>query len=357
MTHRPAPLSRQHGLATLTTALIMLFLMSLMIFNTSSGMLLELKTGNNQYYQAKALEAARGGIDYTVSWLDVSSNYSSLSWSNDATGPSGNNQQATNLSSSVASQTIGGYTVAVTLWRDSADTSILEVRAIASGDASVTVRQKIHAKTIQFNIPSVPPLVIDGCLSGVTGTPDMHPANDGDFVIDSSQASSCIDTGHLNMTNDGKTGKVHQTAFSSSAWDYVFATSMSDMKALAAQSSADAIYYYDDTDATNKTAPENWHDDVGSESSPGILVFNFSDEKDCPKINGDVTIYGIVYYSAACSKNPGWGNFILHGSVVFEGEVTQMTANTQYYPWTGGSTPSYTIAMDFAKLPASWRDF
>lgn len=348
MRNRPAPLSRQHGLATLTIALIMLFLMSLMIFNTSSGMLLELKTGNNQYFQAKALEAARGGVDYTVSWLDVPSNYSSLSWSNDATGPSGNNQKATWPSGSdVGSQTIGSYTVAVTLWRNSANTSILEVRAIASGDASVTVRQKIHAKSISFNTASAPPLIINGCLSGVTGNPDMHPANTGDTVIQSSQASSCLDNGHLGLNG----GVIQENVFASSAWDYVFATSKADMKELAAQSSSDAIYYYD----TSNPFSGNWHDDVGTASNPGILIFDTG--AGCPKINGNVTIYGIVYYAAECGSDQGWGNTTIYGSVVSEGSITKLTANTDFYPWPGGSMPSYTIAMDFAKLPASWRDF
>ncbi|WP_024300979.1 hypothetical protein [Pseudogulbenkiania sp. MAI-1] len=346
MRHFPSPLSRQHGLATLAVALIMLFLMSLLIFNTSSGMLLELKTGNNQYYQAKALEAARGGVDYTVSWLDVSGNYGGLAWSSDATGPSGNNQRAV-LPSSVASQTLGGYSVAVTLWRNSANTSILEVRAIASGDASATVRQKIHAKTISFNVSSVPPLIINGCLSGVTGNPDIHPANSGDVVIKSSQASSCVVPGHLGMNGGVTEGNV----FATSAWDYVFATSKADMKELAAQSSTDAIYYYDSSNPFSG----NWHDDVGTASSPGILIFDTG--AGCPKINGNVTIYGIVYYAAECGSDQGWGNSTIHGSVVSEGSITKLTANTDFYPWPGGSVPSYTIAMDLAKLPASWRDF
>lgn len=348
MTHRPASISRQHGVTTLAISLIMLFLMSLMIFNTSSGMLLELKTGNNQYYQAKALEAARGGVEYGISWLNTSGNYSSLSWGSDNSGPSGNNQQTTNLSSSVASQTIGGYAVAVTLWRNSATPKIIEIRAISSGDASVTVREKVYVNTISFNNASAPPLIINGCLSGVTGNPDMHPTNAGDTVIVASQASSCLDNGHLGLNG----GVMQGDAFTSSAWDYAFATSKAEMKTLAAVSSSDAIHYYD---ASNPFSDVNWHDDLGSATSPGILIFDTG--AGCPKINGNVTIYGIVYYAAECGSDQGWGNTTIYGSVISEGNITQLTANTDFYPWQNATIASSYSVVDLAKLPASWRDF
>src|SRR5690242_11602551 len=110
--------SRQRGMATLTVSLIVLFLMSLIMFRTSSGMLFEIKTGNNQYYQTKALEAARGGVEYSMAWLANSSNTSALTWTSDTTGPSGNDQKATTTTfpAAVNTQTIGGYAVAVTLW-------------------------------------------------------------------------------------------------------------------------------------------------------------------------------------------------------------------------------------------------
>lgn len=349
MRHRPVPISRQHGVATLAVALIMLFLMSLLTFNTSSGMLLELKTGNNQYFQAKALEAARGGVDYGISWLNTASN-SVSSWASDASGPSGNNQKAT--LSMTSPQSIGGHTVTITVWRNSATPSILEVQAVATetsnGDATATVREKVYVNRVQFNNVSIPPLVINGCLSGVTGNPDMHPTNAGDTVIQSSQPSSCLDNGHLGLNG----GVMEESAFTGSAWDYVFTTSKADMKALADVSSSDAIYYYD---ASNPFTDVNWHDDLGTSTSPGILIFDTG--AGCPKINGNVTIYGIVYYAAECGSDQGWGNTTIHGSVVSEGSITSLNANTDFYPWSGATTSSNYQVVNSAKVVASWRDF
>ena len=345
MRSRPSPPSRQHGLATLAVALIMLFMMSLLVFNTSSGMLLELKTGNNHYFQAKALEAARGGVEYGISWLNTASN-SVTSWTADATGPSGNNQKAT--LSLANPQTIGGHSVTISMWRNSATPSIIEVQAIATetsnGDATATVREKIYLNRVQFNRVSIPPLVINGCLSGVTGNPDMHPVNNGDVVIQSSQATSCLDNGHLGLNG----GVMQQTAFSSSAWDYVFSTSKADMKALA--DGVNILYY----DSSNPYSG-NWHDDLGTSTSPAILIFDTG--AGCPKINGNVTIWGIVYYAAECGSNQGWGNTTLHGSIVSEGSISKLSANTDFYPWSGATTSSNYQVVNVAKVVASWRDF
>ncbi len=368
---------RQQGMATLTMSLVVLFLASLMVFYTSSGMLFEIKTGNNQLYQSKAMEAARGSVEHSMAWLVNSSNTSSLAWTADATGPAGTNQKATAASfpSSVSSQTIGGYTVAVSLWRNSATPTILEVSAAASGDANATIRQRIRLGTTTvttttpntLNIATVAPIVIKGGLSGVTGTPDVYPNTAGGAaIVTSSTNSSEVDSGHLNLHG----GTISYGAFTGSAWDYIFPnTTKAQMKAESENqkllASSRTIFYYPGsyTEMPWEVSPWSSNKIVGSSSNAVVIIFDQG--AGCPKINGNVTIYGVVYYYDDCDQN-GWGGATIYGSMIADRPITKLTANTDFIGWsvnsgTGTITlppiTTTTTAQTFAKLAASWRDF
>ncbi|WP_374496812.1 hypothetical protein [Vogesella indigofera] len=364
-------------MATLTMSLVVLFLASLMVFYTSSGMLFEIKTGNNQLYQSKAMEAARGSVEHSMAWLVNSSNTSSLAWTADATGPAGTNQKATAASfpSSVSSQTIGGYTVAVSLWRNSATPTILEVSAAASGDANATIRQRIRLGTTTvttttpntLNIATVAPIVIKGGLSGVTGTPDVYPNTAGGAaIVTSSTNSSEVDSGHLNLHG----GTISYGAFTGSAWDYIFPnTTKAQMKAESENqkllASSRTIFYYPGsyTEMPWEVSPWSSNKIVGSSSNAVVIIFDQG--AGCPKINGNVTIYGVVYYYDDCDQN-GWGGATIYGSMIADRPITKLTANTDFIGWsvnsgTGTITlppiTTTTTAQTFAKLAASWRDF
>lgn len=368
---------RQQGMATLTMSLVVLFLASLMVFYTSSGMLFEIKTGNNQLYQSKAMEAARGGVEHSMAWLVNGSNTSSLAWTTDATGPSGTNQKATAASfpSSVSSQTIGAYTVAVSLWRNSATPTILEVSAAASGDANATIRQRIRLGTTTvttstpntLNIATVAPIVIKGGLSGVTGTPDVYPNTAGGAaIVTSSTNSSEIDSGHLNLHG----GTISYGAFTGSAWDFIFPnTTKAQMKEESEKqkllSAPRTIFYYPGsyTEMPWEISPWSSNKIVGSSSNAVVIIFD--ENAGCPKINGNVTIYGVVYYYDDCDQN-GWGGATIYGSMIADRPITKLTANTDFVGWsvnsgTGTITlppiTTTTTAQTFAKLAASWRDF
>lgn len=368
---------RQQGMATLTMSLVVLFLASLMVFYTSSGMLFEIKTGNNQLYQSKAMEAARGSVEHSMAWLVNGSNTSSLAWTADATGPAGTNQKATAASfpSSVSSQTIGGYTVAVSLWRNSATPTILEVSAAASGDANATIRQRIRLGTTTvttttpntLNIATVAPIVINGGLSGVTGTPDVYPNTAGGAaIVTSSTNSSEIDSGHLNLHG----GTISYGAFTGTAWDFIFPnTTKAQMKAESEKQKLLAdprtIFYYPGsyTEMPWEISPWSASKTVGSSSNAVVIIFD--ENAGCPKINGNVTIYGVVYYYDDCDQN-GWGGATIYGSMIADRPITKLTANTDFVGWsvnsgTGTITlppiTTTTTAQTFAKLAASWRDF
>ncbi len=355
--------SRQRGMATLTVSLFILLLMSLTMFQTSASMLFDIKMANNQYHQARALAAARGGMEYAQAWLVTGSNTKNLVWSNDQNAPSGNNQKAT-LDASVSTQSIGGYSVTVSLWQNSAAPSVLDIRVQASGDASASLRQTLRRDTLSsvtsvstpvtVNVANVAPMVINGGISGVTGNPSLT-AGSSKVAIVTSKGASQINTGSLTLSVGATIG---YSAFTGTAWDYVFPnTTKAQMKAAADYVT---IFYYD----AAIQAPNNWHADVGTASKAAILVFDTG--AGCPKINGNPTIYGIVYYADDCSDN-GWGGATINGSLVSERSITKLTANSQFNSWTGGGTSgvitlppiitSTTTTSNTLTRLASWRDF
>lgn len=343
MQHAASPYPpRQRGIATLAIALVLLFLVSILLWRTSANLLLELKTTNNQYQQTQALEAARGGIDYGYAWLKQKAG--TPAWHKDSTLPAPYNQRA-----SLPTQKIGQYEVKLALWQDSAAPGKMELQAEARGDALAVVRQKIAGESI-FNHASNAPIVINGCMSGIKGRPSINGVNGGS-AITSSADKSCLDTGHLSLGG----GSIESNAFDDSgpdaAWNHVFAISKAEAKALAAKSSSDDIHFFD----ASNPAPHNWHQNVGTPSKPGMLIIDSGG--GCPKLNGGVQIYGIVYLSAQCSSSNGWGGAHLTGSLISEGGIDKLGANTSFSPWPGGGNPDFGVETGLTRVKGSWRDF
>ncbi|MDC7713280.1 hypothetical protein PQU96_03875 [Vogesella sp. LYT5W] len=383
---------QQQGMVTLAMTLLVLFLSSLMVFQSSSGLLFEIKTGNNQVSQSKAMEAARGGIEHALAWLasGAVSNTAlanASNWNNDGRGPSGNNQQASGslFGSAVSAQSIGSYSVAISLWRNSSAPNTLEIRAIASGDASASIRQKVQLGTlttttstpVTLNLASFAPIVVEGSLgdcgkkkSCITGNPSVS-AGDSGVAIMTSASAAANQPGHLSIT-----GQVKGNAFSGSAWDFVFpktskeqirleseAQAAAELAAQQAGTSYQRTVYYFDASNIGSIGGQNWHQNIGSPSQPAILVFDTG--AGCPKMNGGVVIYGLVYYADSCGKN-GWGGATLTGSLVTEDNLSDLTANTRFQGWSA-STGSGSISLpptistgttsSLSRKTASWRDF
>lgn len=361
---------RQQGVVTLAMTLLVLFLSSLMVFQSSAGLLFEIRTGNNMLRQKQAQEAARGGLDAALAWLvsnGSASNFTNTAnWTDDATGPSGNNQKANSsiFPQAISSQTIGDYPVSVSLWRNATAANVLEIRASSSGDGVATVSERLQLGTtttststpVTLNLNTVAPIVIKGGMSGVTGNPSVAAGTTGTAII-SSQSSTTINTGGHGQSGLTVTGNIKGNAFTGTAWDLVFPnTSKAEMRAAADYST---IYFYDN----EIPPPNNWHTNVGTASKPGILIFDTG--AGCPKLNGGVVIYGIVYYADNCG-NQGWGGAKIYGSMVSERSITKLTANSQFIGWSstlGTGTvnlppvTSTTTNNTLAIKTASWRDF
>lgn len=135
----------------------------------------------------------------------------------------------------------------------------------------------------------------------------------------------------------------------SSAWNYIFSTSLADAKDMAISNPGKPFYYF------NKNV--NLSNLVSAPSSPVILILDVESEDKCPNINGE--IFGIVYFSGACKAN-GWGNLAIHGSVVSDGDLFELTSNSAEYH--GFSSNSWNALKEVNSdgvfvIPGTWKDF
>lgn len=345
-------------MAVLFVSVVMLFVITIAAFYTNKGAVMEQRISTNQLAYTQAFEAAQGSLNYALAWLATAANTNSTAWTtapgaagavwvSDTSYPPYNQRNST----SIAAQTIGAFSVSITLWRNSANSKIIEISSVSSGDATATVKQIVNVLYLAFNVPSLAPLVVNGCISAVTGTPDIDAGSVAATALISSQPAACLNTGHFNIT-----GTVAGSGFSGNAWDYTFGISKTEMYQLASSQAGGAtagpIYFYDDSNPPT----DPWHTSLGDSANPVILIFNTA---SCPKISGGggVDIYGIVYCYQGLDMQ-GWGNATIHGSVITDTDITKFTANTLLTnDSNANSTSSYSANPVVSKITGTWRDF
>lgn len=345
--------SAQRGASTLILTVVVLALTTLLALSGNRSVLTELKTSTNQYWYAAAFQAAQGSLEYTIAWLATSGKTKGSAWNSawvsDPSHPPFDQRNST----SVPARSFGPYGTTVRLWRHASRKSIVEIEATSTSadGTSATVRQIVAvAGPLSFNATSVPPLTVNGCISGVTGTPDIVGTDANGTSIEASGAAACVDTGHFNLT-----GTVKTNAFTGSAWDHVFSSSKADAiltaHAQPAGPASGPIYYYDDSTVASYV-PSN----LGTPASPIVLIFDIS-SGSCPKISGGHTIYGIVYCGQGFDMQ-GWGGTTIHGAMIVETSITKFTAGTVLKSdGVATVTDNYDTTPAVARVAGTWRDF
>jgi len=255
-----------------------------------------------------------------------------------------------------------------------------------------------------------PPWVVAGCIQSPKGTPDIHVLDSSSISIISGSSdplSSCLPEGNLTITEwedtnengikddnglgtelpfENSIGNFNCNGAINCSWDYAFDMSLAEAKQLATT----AGHVYDDTTSIpcgassspsiyliNDVNPQNSGDITGGCSSdnldgvddatigvphePILLIVPAS--AGCPKFNGGITIYGIIYYESttACASN-GWGGATVYGSVIWEGDVDRPNSNPEFIEVDYGSGDTlnnsfHTTINDAARLPGTWKDF
>lgn len=337
---------KQTGSATLVVALVLLIVTSVITLYAGRNVVMEQRISANDHRAKQLAQAADAGVEYGIGWLI--NNPNGVTWNGvaDAQGmESSTNTITTTLST--------GYTMQVTMKRPLNNVYRMQVYAKATetgGTVFSESRTDVLMSKLLAGYPNAA-LVLSGCLSNVNGNPSANNIDGvGVSVVVSSQASSCIDTGHLNLNGDTVVGN----DFTGTAWDRTFSMSQAQVQAMAAAQVAAGVPFADRT-VHWITDASPWHTDIGnpSTSPPQSRIIVFT---NCPKVNGGTVLVGIVFFQGPCDSN-GWGGGKVYGSVVMEGDMSKLNANTQFtYSKAYIDSLFDSNAGVQSKVPGSWID-
>lgn len=414
---------KQSGAATLLVVIVLLLLMGVMALTVNRNTVMEQKMTGNDIRAREAQEAAEAGLNYGVAWAGKNS----INWvGNSMICPGNANCPAlpTKLNENISLSGEDYNVTSLVYSRTGATSDFIRVTSVATAnvDTTITATSSVYIKpggllTSEGKIP--PPLVMDGCMTSTTGTPDIYPGwtdldgdgvrdvnewadADGDGEVDAGEwtdsngngtvdnemrdaiitsqpefvgGSYCLDycgPGGVGCPSTTDTDKSHLDLHSGTLtnnqafpdndgdgegtiWEYYFDVTYSQYQAAASTSLSSAGGAY------FITSTGNWPGGTyGSPSDPVIIVF----ANGCPKPSGTTTLYGILFYADenGCVSDPmnGWGAVTVYGSVGANGGIHKMNANLEIYgvgSGTGGMETVSMVPIDASKLPGTWNDF
>ncbi|MGZ8902070.1 MAG: pilus assembly PilX family protein [Methylobacter sp.] len=395
---------RQQGAATLMVVMVLALVMAVIALTTARTGLMEQKIVGNDLRAREAQEAAEAGLEYGVAWAKNNSLPNTVTCFSGSL-PTGCPTALTTVTGSSTGESYS-YTLIYTKGTDS-----IKVTSAAQGvaDNSIAATSEAFVKQIPLGLFDAgatmpPPWVIAGCItSAPTGTPNTFVLNASNNAVISGTSSdpSCLPQGHLDVTtwtdangngvkDAGEEGAVttfNRGSFSgcpsiNCAWNYVFNMALQD----AIDMDTDAGHVYSGSIpcgpvtsspsiyTINNGGPINSADISGSCTGTGVdsttigapnqpIILIIPSANDCPKFNGGITIYGIIYFESVteCASN-GWGGATVYGSVIWEGDVDKPNANPAFIEvdWEDGRDLNtiFNIGMDDAtRIPGTWKDF
>lgn len=136
----------------------------------------------------------------------------------------------------------------------------------------------------------------------------------------------------------------------SSAWEYAFNVTLDEAKELALKNPGEPFYYFGGGNV-NSGVHKN---PLGSKTNPIVLIIEKDSKGKCPNVGLDV--YGVVYINGPCDDNNGWGSGEIHGSIISDGSITGLNANTIFYKFDDTLWNGLVGGAGFV-IPGTWRDF
>jgi hypothetical protein len=336
-------IQRQRGALTLMLGLLLLVGSTILTLGSVRLGIMEQRIANNELRAKEAQQAAQAGLDYALALLNVGGEITE-----DTDVP------LLNVANDYAYEIQFRPPPVV-----EPDQTCVSSRAQASSDTSIQATAsecfQQHRLLEGGTAGDHAPLVLNGCLGGVTGNPEIHPRDcagveeDEDctsVAITSSATMACLNTGQIDLHD----GEIEAQAFTGSAWDQLFDIGKDEFKAIA--DTGDSQFRWID-------ASSNWHESLGSPTEPVYLVFSAA--ADCPALDGNPTFYGIVYFeNAASCRSQGWGGATVYGTVVFDGDLKELTANSRLYHWSRTGSGESSVpdrVLSASRIPGSWRDW
>lgn len=358
---------RQSGAATLMISIIIMIAVTLLSIYSAKTAVMEQRISANEYRAMEVEQAASAGLDYALIWMGTTGN--SISWSPGINPACSGTFDEHGLMSApnIGTASSDTYNLSIVFCRNaSVNENVIQVASTATSanDANINKTVRVFTRAIEGPVTpafSAAPLTISGCMSNVNGTPDVWPAAAGSIAIETRIGSSgCINTGTLGLDADGAfaiPGTIEYTIpDAQDMWNYVFTKTRAEIQALAANEVAAGI-----PDSQRKyvwiTDPANFHRSIGSPGNFAVVVFATS--ANCPKINGNPSIYGVVFVDSDCPAANGFGGADFYGSAIVNGNIDKLNANTNF------RASSEVVSLVGPTFPAgfapreigTWNDF
>jgi hypothetical protein len=208
---------------------------------------------------------------------------------------------------------------------------------------------------------AAPPLVIDGCIRGLRGRPDIFPAiapgGKPPPAVWSSRTADCVATPGL----DRHGGTVEGGRFvPGTLWDFLFSIprdefiELSDKPRAAGTGTSDRRYWRAQAGDLNGG---RWTRSLGTAQKPVALVFPA--RLGCPPIARGTRIVGVVFYEGGCAGQDRLEGHI-YGTLAIAGALGGLrdTLKLAHISHLDRTLPELRFPVrSVLRLPGTWKDF
>lgn len=399
--------SRQSGVTTLIITIILVAVSTLGALAVSRSAFFEQQITGVDIRNREVYAAAISGLEYGVQamrgsievWVDVDAD------GTESTGDTSAPPALANTSQGIDEYT---HTILYTLMtgaepNDGPAIIKIESTATAATDTHVTKTVTVYAMqsaVFTATIAEGPPVVVEGCVNGAGGTPNLFPGGtspdyapallstqgdgsagcmdpgnfdsfaytdpDGDGVADTLVSLGTSETGLLSST-DPNCCTLFETIFGSltendirqlaeDAPNSVVFLDSSNLSSWVAGSVVNAGNFNGEGGRPTMTTGTGNNLQVGGPGEAQVLLY-IDDSAGCVDFL-PMTFYGLIYYDTEDCDLGGWGQVEIHGTLAVEGDLTQFNANTDIYGDVLSAASSQNSTATIVTLvPGSWRDF
>ena len=319
-------------------SLLVLIAVTLLSIYSAKTAVVEQRISANEYRTLEVGQAASAGLDYGLIWIGTTGN--TVSWT-PGTDPSCNgtfDEHGSLSAPNINAANSDAFNLTIVFCRNTAvDNSVIQVASTATSSSNTSLIKTVRVYTRAKQGPVSPgfiqaPLTLSGCLSNVNGNPAIWPFPGGIALETKVSSQPCINQGSLSYDGNGAvTPGGHLDASipdPQDMWNYVFTLTRAEIQALAAE---EVIAGVPDTQRNFVWVTDSgpFHISYGSPTHFSVVVFDAV--ANCPKINGGPILYGVVFIDSDCPAANGFGGAEFHGSVVVNGLINKLNANTEFH--------------------------
>jgi len=348
-------MNSQLGAATLLITLVLTMSITIVTLAVARTQLVEQRISANENWHTRLLIEAESGLARGTALLNTA--IGTLSWSK-APNNSAENSRIQLASKQTAISTELVFSRAVEFDR------MISVQVIARRNDGSNILAHVSQYVRQLSVltplaESLPPLVMNGCLTGTPGTIDIRPQDaDTERAGDSiwhDASKTCSQPGLMDIHN----GLLSPIDMADGLWPLVFSVSTEEFLSLAEEDASlrrsDRRYWVAQAPAPGSNI---WSRQLGSANYPVVLYFPA--ETGCPVFSPGTTIYGIVFIESSCPKPIASYNTSIIGSLVVDGNLNITDSSMQLNNIQ--VVDKTRMRLDFPILrsvpvPGTWKDF